>query len=321
MAGDARKPGNPFAALNALRDALPPGEATRETPKAADTPSDPVAAVLSKRVVVRRERKGRGGKTVTVVQCAEGSDEASLDALASSSFERPAIPAAHREEGAVIVGGDIDDRVAILALRARREARHARRMIDAPTGEANDDERTTVSRSPRCARSSWRSSASGARASGPSSPSRRRAFSSLRGSGARSTRRTVSRGRWPRSLSWWGDARPLIRKVKRAFLFGLFVFLLGHVAFAGRRVRGARRGVVGGARHAGGDVRPAGVRRAVAHAERAVEDEGPGDGLHGRDHRRRRPRAALGDGAGRRALLSPPWRSTSQTSRWRATAS
>ncbi len=111
MAGDARKPGNPFAALNALRDALPPGEATRETPKAADTPSDPVAAVLSKRVVVRRERKGRGGKTVTVVQCAEGSDEAALDALAKE-LRKALGTAAHREEGAVIVGGDIDDRVA-----------------------------------------------------------------------------------------------------------------------------------------------------------------------------------------------------------------
>lgn len=111
MAGDARKPGNPFAALSALRDALPPGEATSETPKAEEAPTDPVAAVLSKKVVVRRERKGRGGKTVTVVQCADGSDEAALEALAKA-LRKALGTAAHREERVVIVGGDIDDRVA-----------------------------------------------------------------------------------------------------------------------------------------------------------------------------------------------------------------
>lgn len=111
MAGEARKPGNPFATLSALRDALPPGEATRETAKTEAPAPDPVAAVLSQKVVVRRERKGRGGKTVTVVQCADGSDEAALEALAKE-LRKALGTAAHREARAVIVGGDIDDRVA-----------------------------------------------------------------------------------------------------------------------------------------------------------------------------------------------------------------
>lgn len=112
MAATRESRQNPFAALSALRDALPPGEtAQREAAKPAETPSDPVVALLARRVVVRRERKGRGGKTVTVVQCAEGGDEAALEALARE-LRKALGTAAHREEGAVIVGGDIDDRVA-----------------------------------------------------------------------------------------------------------------------------------------------------------------------------------------------------------------
>jgi translation initiation factor 1 len=51
----------PWDALEALRGSLPPGEARRET--AAAPPGLKVA-----RAVVRMERKGRGGKEVTVVE-------------------------------------------------------------------------------------------------------------------------------------------------------------------------------------------------------------------------------------------------------------
>jgi translation initiation factor 1 len=51
----------PWDALEALRGSLPPGEARRDT---AAAPSAPKVA----RAVVRMERKGRGGKEVTVVE-------------------------------------------------------------------------------------------------------------------------------------------------------------------------------------------------------------------------------------------------------------
>jgi translation initiation factor 1 len=51
-------PNNPFGALETLRSALPPGPAPSSTPP---TPEGPA------RAVVRLERKGRGGKEVTVV--------------------------------------------------------------------------------------------------------------------------------------------------------------------------------------------------------------------------------------------------------------
>jgi translation initiation factor 1 len=52
---------NPFAALSAQRDALPPGRAPAPV-KPAEPPKGPA------RAVVRMERKGRGGKEVTVVE-------------------------------------------------------------------------------------------------------------------------------------------------------------------------------------------------------------------------------------------------------------
>jgi translation initiation factor 1 len=51
----------PWDALEALRASLPPGEARRDT---ASAPPGPKVA----RAVVRMERKGRGGKEVTVVE-------------------------------------------------------------------------------------------------------------------------------------------------------------------------------------------------------------------------------------------------------------
>ncbi|HET7504094.1 MAG TPA: translation initiation factor [Kofleriaceae bacterium] len=55
---------DPFAALEALRSSLPPG-----APPAAPPASGPGAAPRPPaRAVVRMERKGRGGKEVTVVE-------------------------------------------------------------------------------------------------------------------------------------------------------------------------------------------------------------------------------------------------------------
>lgn len=102
---------SPFAKLAALRDALPAGEARAPAAPAVAPAVDAVAALLARRVVVRRERKGRGGKTVTVVQCADDADAAALDALARE-LRKALGTAAQREGAAVAVQGDIADRVA-----------------------------------------------------------------------------------------------------------------------------------------------------------------------------------------------------------------
>jgi translation initiation factor 1 len=53
---------NPFGSLRSLRDSLPAGDPPEEQPKEAPAPKGPA------RAVVRYERKGRGGKEVTVVE-------------------------------------------------------------------------------------------------------------------------------------------------------------------------------------------------------------------------------------------------------------
>lgn len=108
-----RPAGSPFAKLAALRDALPAGEsaAPAGATSAPATVVDPTAALLARKVVVRRERKGRGGKTVTLVQFPEGADGAALDTLARE-LRKALGTAAQREEAAVAVQGDIADRVA-----------------------------------------------------------------------------------------------------------------------------------------------------------------------------------------------------------------
>lgn len=107
----SRPAGNPFAKLAAMRDALPVGEAKAPAEQVAATVLDPVAALLARRLVVRRERKGRGGKTVTVVQWPDGAEDAALDALAKE-LRKALGTAAQREEASVAVQGDIADRVA-----------------------------------------------------------------------------------------------------------------------------------------------------------------------------------------------------------------
>ena len=112
MADPPSRPGhNPFAKLAALRAALPVGEVPTPAVAVVAAAVDPVVALLARKVVVRRERKGRGGKTVTVVQCADDADTSALDALAKE-LRKALGTAAQREERAVAVQGDIADRVA-----------------------------------------------------------------------------------------------------------------------------------------------------------------------------------------------------------------
>ncbi len=56
---------NPFAKLKDLRDALPPGKTPVESPS---VPAKPPEKKAPARAVLRYERKGRGGKEVTLVE-------------------------------------------------------------------------------------------------------------------------------------------------------------------------------------------------------------------------------------------------------------
>lgn len=60
---------NPFAALAGLRDALPVGEEPPdESPPGSVRSAPPTPASSARRAVVRYQRKGRGGKEVTLVE-------------------------------------------------------------------------------------------------------------------------------------------------------------------------------------------------------------------------------------------------------------
>jgi len=95
---------NPFEKLAALRGQLPAGPAE---PPAKPQGADP--APLGRKIVVRRERKGRGGKTVTLVQ------GVALQGEALATFARDLKKAlgcgATVEEADVVLQGDLVDRV------------------------------------------------------------------------------------------------------------------------------------------------------------------------------------------------------------------
>lgn len=102
-----------FAALASLRGTLPPGSEPG-SPERQDPPP------LGGRIIVTRERKGRGGKTVTLVRgIALAGPE--LDALVRTM--RQALGTAGGVEGdAIVLGGDQSARV-VEWLRARGATR------------------------------------------------------------------------------------------------------------------------------------------------------------------------------------------------------
>ena len=99
-------PKSPFAALGAMRDALPPGPApspvATASPAAAPNP-------YGGKVVVSRSRKGRGGRTVTVVSGLRGGASV-LDAHCRDL--KKALGCGASVEGeTIVVSGDLIDRV------------------------------------------------------------------------------------------------------------------------------------------------------------------------------------------------------------------
>jgi translation initiation factor 1 len=58
---------NPFAALQGTLDQLPPGDAVTAAPESSLAPIDS-PSLAHGRLVLRREKRGRGGKTATVIE-------------------------------------------------------------------------------------------------------------------------------------------------------------------------------------------------------------------------------------------------------------
>ena len=99
-------PKSPFAALATLRDALPVGpEPGARAEPAASASVNPFAA----KVVVSRSRKGRGGRTVTVVAGLRGG-EAVLDGLCRD-LKRALGCGASVEGETIVVSGELVERV------------------------------------------------------------------------------------------------------------------------------------------------------------------------------------------------------------------
>jgi translation initiation factor 1 len=104
---------SPFAALQALRGTLPPGAE-------AAAQQAPATAMFAAKVVISRERKGRGGKTATLIRGVnlEG------DALVAFAREmRQSLGTGGSvEDDAIVLAGDQSSRAAEW-LRARGAAR------------------------------------------------------------------------------------------------------------------------------------------------------------------------------------------------------
>jgi translation initiation factor 1 len=116
------KPKDPFAELEKLRAQLPPGPAPAppKTPKAPPPPKVPA------RAVVRMERKGRGGKEVTIIALARSSPAAPPDRR-GPGVDKLALPPAELErwcrdlKQALGCGGAVDGDLIVLQgdLRSR----------------------------------------------------------------------------------------------------------------------------------------------------------------------------------------------------------
>ncbi len=108
-ASDAGFAHNPFAA--ALGDAsAPPAAPTPE--RTADEPAPPPAEAPA-RAVVRRERKGRGGKTVTVISHLE-LPAADLEQWCATLRKKAGCGGAVEDDALIVLQGDQRDRVVTL---------------------------------------------------------------------------------------------------------------------------------------------------------------------------------------------------------------
>jgi translation initiation factor 1 len=98
---------SPFAALAGLREQLPAATTTAMTATAAAETAKKAPARFSEKVVVRLERKGHGGKTVTVVSgvLASARDEV------MGELKKKLGTGARDDGDDIVVQGDVVDRV------------------------------------------------------------------------------------------------------------------------------------------------------------------------------------------------------------------
>ncbi len=113
-------PKSPFAALAALRAQLPPGEAPPPEPAADARAETPGTAIFGSKVVVSRSRKGRGGRTVTVVSGLRG-DAVALDELCRA-VKKGLGCGASVEGDTIVVAGEPGERLRALLLEAGARA-------------------------------------------------------------------------------------------------------------------------------------------------------------------------------------------------------
>lgn len=99
---------NPFAALQGALGELPPGDAVTAPPEPSleliDSPS-----LVHGRLVLRREKKGRGGKTATVIEGLALPEPALQDV--AQRLRRQLGCGAHVEGAAIVLSGAQTDRV------------------------------------------------------------------------------------------------------------------------------------------------------------------------------------------------------------------
>ncbi|MFZ9887339.1 MAG: translation initiation factor [Myxococcota bacterium] len=107
---------NPFANLAALRDALP-GGSDAALASAVSTTTTQTMSKARQRLVLRKERAGRGGKTVTVIE-GLALDADPLSALVTM-LKKSLGCGASLEDGAIVLQGDVVERAAAL-LRERQ---------------------------------------------------------------------------------------------------------------------------------------------------------------------------------------------------------
>ncbi len=108
--------GSPFAGLAALKDALPEG--ARAPEPAAPKGPDPFAG----KIVLATSRKGRGGKTVTIVSGVRGG-AAVLEGLARE-LKKALGCGASVDGDTIVVSGDLVDRT-----KAWLEAKGAKKLV------------------------------------------------------------------------------------------------------------------------------------------------------------------------------------------------
>lgn len=109
-------PKSPFASLEKLKAALPAGEAAP-----AKVPAAPVKPErFDAKVVVAKSRKGRGGKTVTMVTGVRAAFREDVCRALKKALGTGAVV----EDDAIAVQGDVADRI-----RAWLEAEGAKKIV------------------------------------------------------------------------------------------------------------------------------------------------------------------------------------------------